>query len=624
MFSKCLFLTCLSVVGTVAVGHSAPQADNTVLRKQVFAWLDKVKGPVLQKPLIYVETWDKSAGEKQGDFENREYGFGLRAGKGMSLLASIDLGTTSIEPVEEGQGRESGKVDFKVEVPALLTHMEAKLAHGNPISWGVIEPVVLSRLAETRGDSALSSRLFRFAQKVAGKKPLMEELQVSVGVGEFGDITDSVFGARESWAATLNRLNLFLVNFPSNPMAERAREYARILRQTLASESRTPVLLRNLREVDAEMTSAFKEDPTHTGHPSNAYATLALQDWKAIPLLIGALTDPSLTRASADQEMPMEEYRIQPILKVGDLALDLLQGITFQSFEPDSTVEMTWADQMSASRRLAEKWWREHQDQRELDLLSEAVLQGDPTSRASKTLALRFPKQAPAVFGRYFSQHLEESGIDMIEALGYCPGEESEKLLQMVLVSKVAFGWQVTAAQSLYKINPERGLKTMIDQWEHLSEDKYDEGVAENAGMFMASTRRPEAIAAIGKGILGRSEMVRRTVLYVFMDGAPTRYGHEEDTTPEPETPALVAFRASIEAILVQLLEDKRPADTRLVNGGTIEYDGKEIDHPRMCDSAARNLAMLLPTKYPFQILRPLAERDALIERFREIYRRSQ
>ncbi len=490
-----------------SVGHVA-RIDQEPLRLEAFVWLESIGVKDEFAKLVWVDH-----------VSTRNYGFLVSSSPTRIVYLWLDLSPITIDLDDDGTGASSGKADVLEALrdgqkrdEQLATSFTASYVEGN--SEDIVQPVILSMLADAHGDPELSKKFFGYALAFARGRslPFIDGLKEDVGFRLFHGIVEAIFNREESWATIRARLDVFLEHFPSHGLAERAKAYASAL-DRMAIQEREHGAAPSADEIDQLVYDLRNDvgDVFYVPHPSPPRKGLSARPGerilalgrRAVPKLIDALTDPSLTHESADAELVMAELPVQPVQRVGDVALRLLRQITFQYLGDSPYDEPEWLDKMTAIQRKVNAWWKQNKRMSDFQAVSKAVLDGDITRTASEVLARRYPKQAPEVLQRALAK--TSSGVErqsMIEALGLCPGSKALAQLRKVMAKGQVLEMRLTAAEALWPRHPEEALHAMIGEWNRLvARGKENEDDADNLRGFLVSTGRDEALDALRGGL---------------------------------------------------------------------------------------------------------------------------
>ena len=353
----------------------------------------------------------------------------------------------------------------------------------------------------------------------------------------------------------------------------------------LPDKERVRELIFQLRDLNGKQWSIF--DDQH-GRTNTAAHQLVAIGYPAVPQLIAAIDDPSLTRSVrvASFGINLGSYFSYTVLTVGDCALAILANIAGRSLE---------------SRRIAQTWWDELKKKGEKQVLIEGTEAGNGDSpMQAKFLLNRYPEVALAslIKGtraatnvytrerllRYFEK------LDSPEALAFL----DQELHGGVGVSPLV------AAGILHRKGRTEGVTMVIQEWEktrrHLPGNISGPTELER---FLASVDSPEAIAAMGKNLQTHSLNTRMTIVNTVGMGDSEWYG-------PPVSKHSAATLAATEELLVTALQD-----TGQVVGESGSRMGKNYTDPRVCDMAGLYLNLLWPDRYQFNSDASLKIRDS-------------
>lgn len=505
---------------TAGTSQNVQKPDIEAQSKVAFAWLNSVGFKDKFKDLIYIDWWRKDVGETRKD-AYRTYGIALKPGLAGKQITYMSFNLTRLvdDLTDKDLGFETGRADVKEALTAELKNREAAEKRSDVIEyWGTTQPVVLAMIAHENGFPELSKRFFTQAVRASKGKAVLAELKEEVGYAQFSEMVEVIFDNKESWPQIQTRVGTYLKYFPEHGLAKRADEYVLSLGRMAAAEklhAASPPL-----DPVAELVYQLRNDvgepfPVHPkkprGKPVHAGEKLLSLGWDAVPALISALNDESLTHNRGYDGGPMADYKVSAVETVGEVAYALLEAVTFQSFyltDEDREKGLT-------VKAKVEKWWSENRDEGELAILSDLVLAGDVSSRASEALARRYPAEAVRVLKKALASTVENiNQVSMIEALGMCPGNEALDLIRGKMLNGSNLYLRVTAAQALWPKRPDEALVAMIGEWERFKPSEED--IVDNLVAFLEDTGRIEAIEAFTKDVRKQPVELRRGIMWVF------------------------------------------------------------------------------------------------------------
>ncbi len=334
----------------------------------------------------------------------------------------------------------------------------------------------------------------------------------------------------------------------------------------------------------------------------------------AVPALIDLLGDARETRAEYYPGIGVRGGRDR--LRVGQVALLILERIAGRSFWPPGLKVPGEGGFGSSSLPNAKRWWKSIQEKGEKALLVEEVRARDLQLLAlAARLAKRYPDAAlePIVHAaRRVKSYMERAVL--IRLAADLAGEAPVAFLREEMRDAPHLVQRVTAAFGLRQRGKGGTVEAMIAEWKGLA----DYGNPGRAGaiqdpinrsiqqlvVFLVTTGRAEAIRALGKGLADRPVNVRGLVMRALGTGALFHvYGHPGPW--ENRDPKARVDGPATEAALRSMLGDTAKDLTR--------FAGYKAKGWRIADQAARSLAQRFPDRYEFDIKASLPERDRML-----------
>ena len=422
-------------------------------------------------------------------------------------------------------------------------------------------------------------------------------------------------------------------NYPGTEYADRARETADTLRRMVAEDAahaakpagpleslppdeRVALLVFRLRDQHGRQISQpgacniFFDDEVADNNPPSPAAQLAALGTAAVPGLIAALDDKTLSRSVGFwRDFTFSHY----VLTVGDCAEQILDRISGRQFFRGHTTSsyMGKDEQTQEVKKAVEAWWKTVQTKGERQTLIDTVRAGgEDGMREAWRLAQRYPDAGvePLIAGAKRSEGWDRG--QYVRTIGGVPGDEALAFLREEMNGGPHLGSRVLAAQAVARRgHGAEAVAAMVAAWEKRSGESA--GTAENRPgdvddstgwliRFLAGSGSVEAVEALGHDLGKQPGSVRRKVVGMF----DPNVAKVDESTGEGATakgsglglddPEKV--NAAVEALLAAQLEEATsdPAGT----GGSAR-DESAADES-VSDQAATMLTLRRPGKYRF------------------------
>lgn len=406
-------------------------------------------------------------------------------------------------------------------------------------------------------------------------------------------------------------------NYPDSEYHARAAQTSEMLRKMIAEDELHAQIAKTNREqlsVAAQVRELIFELRDQNGHQYSQPGECDIfNDWSggnntntpahrlvrlgyaAVPQLIAALDDPTLTRSVGYWRDFVFSHNV---LTVGDCCQAILKRITGKSFfVPVYTSSYTSKDDMAAAtKKAAEAWWAAFQKKGEKQMLVDEVSSpGNDAPDEAKNLCRKYPDAAvPALILGIQAATNEWIQSELVEQLGAIGGPESVNFLTREMTNSPALDVRIAAAYVIKRTNQETAVTAMMGEWNRYRSPNPWEDDGRNIADFLARSDSPEAIAALAQG------MHRRTIgtrIAIILDFDPESLDGWVTNSP--------ATRAAIEALLVNEL-----GDTQEQTGYSGSMNGKDFFNPRACDMAGLILTELFTNRYAFNFSATRKVRD--------------
>lgn len=362
----------------------------------------------------------------------------------------------------------------------------------------------------------------------------------------------------------------------------------------LSLEEKVRELIFQLREQNGQQFSQPGECDIFLDR-NNATNTAAHQlvnlGYPAVPQLIAALDDPTLTRSVGFHR---NFYFSHTVLTVGDCAAFILNRIAGKAFyTPQSTSSYLSKDgNVAQVRQDAETWWAEIQRKGERQTLIDATVAGAAPGQA-RLLCERYPEAAPAALMRGISaSRTPWSRAQELGLLAAFSGPGVEQFLHHELREGPFMEGRVVAAAVLRDRGKPEATEVMIEAWKNYQGRSFDsENGAGLVMQFLAQSDSPAAIDALSRNMFERSAQ-EQLQLVQNVGGV---YGGKN------RSPATLN---AVEKFLVAALPDAEETGI----AGTIE--AKSLNGSRICDLAGFYLTKNWPDRYDFDLAASRKVRD--------------
>ena len=455
------------------------------------------------------------------------------------------------------------------------------------------------------------------------------------GTNTFRELVERDIAYTEIWRATLcfgdlafSRPQLLAMfdaiatNYPDSEYHKQAAQTTEMLRRMIAEDkshakiatiplAQLPVeaqvreLIFELRDQNGHQYSqpgwcdifdeAFVRGNTNT--PAHRLVRLG---YAAVPQLIAALDDPTLTRSVGY----WRNFRFShTVLTVGDCSEAILDRISGRSFfVPGYTSSYMSKDQMSgATKKSAEAWWAEFQRKGEEQMLIDEVSSpGNDAPGEAEILCRKYPDAAaPALISGIKGATNDWIRAELIRRAGTIRSPEVTDFLTMEMTNSPDMDARIAAADVIIRTDKKAAVTVMINEWEEVVPQPPGDDDGPSVAGFLASSDSPEAIAALARGMQRQTAGTRIAIIQDFdlwsLD--PWSFGRRATNSP--------ATRAAIEALLVSELRD-----TEEQTGYSGSMNGKDFFNPRVCDMAGFILMELFTNRYAFNLSATRKVRD--------------
>ena len=442
----------------------------------------------------------------------------------------------------------------------------------------------------------------------------------------FGDMTLSLadlvgmhrvfltrFGAHEAATARLRVLERMTGE------EEARRQSGRPAFELLSVEQRVDELVWRLREPGAALDPAWKQAPSREAAWSTPFGQLVELGYVAVPRLIEALSDDTLTRSVIYHDTGHGQWEgWDHVERVGDVALRALQRLSARSFDyptaeygmmmggPDSLFD---EDQVEAVSARVRAWWEACQERGEAAVLAELVVRGGREAVASvRRLAQLDPDAARRALIEAIPATTEPWDRDLLVALlRLVPGPETTEFLHRELLGSPRLGMRLAAADTLRALDDPKALEAMIREWRQLAPRSADERTGreeeplEELIKFLATSGRADAVRVLGEHVALQSPATRAAVVRAMRIATGLEWGEEARHAGSESADVMDA----VEEVLRSLVLDEG------LSGGNLQVTGPGARALDVCtgDQAAATLAELWPDRHAFDASASLAAR---------------
>ncbi|MGE0192454.1 MAG: hypothetical protein AB7T63_10480 [Planctomycetota bacterium] len=417
----------------------------------------------------------------------------------------------------------------------------------------------------------------------------------------------------------------FLARYGAHDAAEaRLRVLERMVAEDMARRTEAPPLKDGTRsladEVDALVVRLREPgaaiDPTWTLRrpdepvPETAFSRLVDIGFAAVPRLLAALGDDTLTRSVIEHDSGKMQWEgWMHVERVADVALRALQRISARSFGEDvvrypivsggrgSIVDEGRVDEV---REHVEAWWRTCQEKGEAATLAELVGRGGREAlESARLLVERHPEAAAAALIEGIPATTDPWARDRLVALlARAPGPETTEFLQREMLGCPTLRSRVAAARALYELDDPMALEAMTREWTQLAAAPTEPGrargerISQDLIEFLATSGRGEAIRLLMHDVAALPVRVRLGIV----DAMRLAAGLEEPFGGPAPAPAPPHVMSAVEDVLLALVLDESEPDQGLQASGP----SVRAANPCLGDEAASTLAALWPDRYAF------------------------
>ena len=499
-----------------------------------------------------------------------------------------------------------------------------------------------------KGDVALAQQLFDEAKKLpsyqnAGGGEMIEPMRLALEVELahsamwqavllFGDFdnwrprgsTDVKFLPRRELLGVFRN---FVRHYPQSPHIARAKETVRILEQMVKEDEQHPALsdeaLEKLPVEDQvkELILRLRDQNGHQfsqpgmcdifdgfGRPGGDTAAhrLVKIGYPAVPQLIEALGDERFSRSVGFQRDFCFSHHV---LTIGDCAQQILNQIAARSFytRRTSSSYMSRDNEVSATRKNVEDWWKEFQAKGEKETLVEGIASGqqDPTP-----LILRLMDKYPdAIEGAVLAGAANASNEwfmqSYINAAGTLKTASAADWLRSQMKEAKTLRIRISAGRQLWNQGDSTALPAMIGEWQRFTPDSKSRLGGDGLDSlvdFLITSGDASAMNALAKGwdqrgINERFEVVKKL-------GERLQADKREPLSLASKKPDAAAMDVA-ESLLAHALED-----TAVRTGMSGSYGDYHFSDPRICDFALWSLHRIFPDRYVFSPVAEVEQRD--------------
>lgn len=349
------------------------------------------------------------------------------------------------------------------------------------------------------------------------------------------------------------------------------------------------------------------------GKPPSTAVQLARRGEAAIPRLLAALSDRSLTRSLLDSQTFHGQWRgSSQRYRVRDAAADLLDhfaGGLFRSGEGDvwslhPEQEADWA----AVAERANAWWKSVQENGETQILARAVAKGGRAAAApAERLVATHPAEALTALeaGVAATDDAWAAG-ELVRISGGIRSDDATAWFLALLEPKHPIRVRLEAARALLGRDRRDGVAAMSEEWMHPTPRAAgptptlpaDPAIDGDVLSFLASSGDARAYRALAKDLGARSIAHRFSVLSAFLRGSNYSVSASGPASgvggPSPPARVDPDARRALEDLLGVSLDDDGEVD-----GVSMSVDGVDVD-TRLGHVAARALAENLPETYRY------------------------
>ncbi|HEY1788211.1 MAG TPA: hypothetical protein VGJ73_08660 [Verrucomicrobiae bacterium] len=392
--------------------------------------------------------------------------------------------------------------------------------------------------------------------------------------------------------------NSVVTNFPDSEYHESALETAAILRKMIAEDRAHAIAAQtNLDQLPAqarvrELIYQLRDQNWDGVQANTTVGELVMMGYAAVPQLIEALDDPTLTRSVARcSPIDLSHY----VLTVGTCAVVILQRITGTFFVPAHTSnDMSQHEIDTQTKRAAEAWWARCQKEGEKQMLIDALRAPDDNAPdQAEILCRKYPDVAVQTLERAIRAATNDPvRAELVDKFEFIEDPRVANFLNNEMINFPGLMSRVEAASQLLRLKKGDPVAAMIREWQGLNRRGFGPGDDDSVYVldFLANANSPLAIKALGSKIQQCPVDVRLHII---------------DAIDQQGATNSAATWAAIEELLVEELGD---TDDRMGMSGAI--GNRSFSDPRVCDMAGDSLARLWTNRYAFDFFASLKIRD--------------
>ncbi len=485
---------------------------------------------------------------------------------------------------------------------------------------------IASRACAARGLDALSRKLFQDAKAAEdtyrdyGLSGFADKLKIEIASHAYqsaiGDFADPKLDRKQLLAEFVSCSRIYPVGrIPADlrdetdllrkmiAEDEKHTQYSQKQLASLPQEQRIAELVYRLRDQTGFQNDVPGSiDYVDEWHELDAdhcpVAELLRIGMAAVPNLIEAISDPSITRAVGFDHFGLSSE----LSTVSDAARYALDRITYQSFYAQGR---TPEDRIVASTALARKWWEQNHFKSDEQFLAQNVEEGGyEAGTVAELLAKKYPDHALQSIAKGIANAAPNVDVgNLVWAARLIKTPESWNFAREQMLLGKTIPACLAGARLVALRDPDEAVRAVIGMQQRMlhSSTFGVEGQWEN---FLAGSGRVSAMKALLASVGSSAEEQSGVV-----NALGGRYDSSEGIFPRAASqPKLQSERRETQRLAEDFLVSKLEDKTRL--GGSYFGVSVSISDMRLCDFAAISLNARFPDRYHYRPVGSVMQRD--------------
>ena len=311
---------------------------------------------------------------------------------------------------------------------------------------------------------------------------------------------------------------------------------------------------------------------------------------KSVPQLIDAIKDRRFSRSLVHpMSGPPMRQSSETVVRVGDIALEVLEEISHQSF---------WGGTIAERQTLVRRWFEQFNSKGEKQLLvDKARLGGYEGYSSVRPLAEKYPDVALGPIADGYAKSKEESyRREYIRSLETLSPAKVETFLRSVIVNDKSAEPRIEAIKLLARNRPDDAVNFAKIEWTKVGPHEGFNSGFSGLVEFTYESQRADLVEIMAKHLRTSSASTRLDIIH----------GHSDlDFYPERLLKAnaieLAKYKNAVEDMMASELYDEERCNAGM-SGGNYDLNG-----PKMSRVAVLTLSEFLPGVYSFQDTKSLS-----------------